>query len=135
MKFIQRIKDYFAPAYSVKYAEPTVDVRVLSAIGKDAVFLTASNKKDYFYYFPVKVKNIDVAKYLFIRNGIPVRMHKTMYNYTKESVLRVPMTAIPKNSPQRKFVDAIDTYPDLMSAEEIESTLSLLRRQMKGYER
>lgn len=131
MKILQTIKDYFAPAYSVKYANPVEDVKILSAIGREAVFLTARNGKNYFYYFPATENNLSLAKYLLVRNGIPAKSHITTYHYKKEPCLRVLAKSLGKNTPARRFVDSIDVY-QARHYTEINERLEIIRQQMQG---
>ena len=69
MKIIEYIRDYFAPAYSNKYANPIEDAKLLSAIGSEGEFICARNGKSYFYYAPYDARNMDVAQYLLRRNA------------------------------------------------------------------
>ena len=110
MKILQTIKDYFAPAYSVKYANPVEDVKILSAIGREALFLTARNGKNYFYYFPDTENNLSLAKYLLVRNGVPAKSHITTYHYqfnalTKEEVTLPDLTGYTIKDSNENVID------------------------------
>lgn len=135
MKILEIIKDYFAPAYSTRFANPSQDAKILSALGKEAVYLTASNGRGYLYYFPYKQKDINIAQYLMRRNGVGAYKHMTTYHYVREQVLRVPVGVIKANPNIKKFLDDINvsgSCKDFGGSEIFDEKLNLVRRQMQG---
>lgn len=137
MKIIQQIKDYFAPAYSVQYANPTEDVKTLSSLCGEKIYLTARNGKNYFYFFPYNEYDVTVAKYLFVRNGIPMRIHTSVYHYKKEKALRIPRAFLDANPDKKDFVEDINRYnPDnIIPEEKLLQRVKVARRQMQGHAR
>lgn len=138
MKILREIRDYFLPAYSVKYADPENDIIILSIMGRQVEYLVHSKTgKRYFYYFLSDGCNLDVAKYLFRRNGVPVVKHNTHYNWSAgiERVLRVPMSVLENNERVNDFVRQISPISYRNNISDYDERIKIIKRQKMGYER
>lgn len=132
MKFFEIVKDYFAPAYSNKFANSVEDSKILSQLAKDALFLRASNGKDYYYYFPKGRTNIGVAQYLLRRNGISAKKHNSKYYYEGCLVLRVPKNTVYRNAKLKTFIESIDVDTNYFDDDKLQLLLRKVCQQMKG---
>ena len=114
-KNIVYIKKFFAPNKNFVAPFAEGDAETLSVMGTDARFLRARNVRVYFYYYLLDNANLDVAKYLFARNGLKAKIHNSHYYFYKRPVLRVPLKCINEKPEYMKFVKSIDvakTMPD-----------------------
>lgn len=132
MKIIESIRNYFAPAYSNKYANPIEDAKLLSAIGGEGEFICARNGKSYFYYAPYDARNMDVAQYLLRRNGVRASRHFSKYYCPPETVLRAPRREIEKRPETKHFVESIYVYKKPGADYDTGAMLKLVRAQMMG---
>ncbi len=133
MTILQTIKDYFAPAYSTKFADPAMDAKMLSALGKSSMYIKASNGHTYYYFFPEHADNLRVAKYLFNRNGVQIKAHTSGYYCGRDAALRILQKNVKANKRAEKFIGSINVAND--SFENMEQRLALIKRQMQGYEK
>ncbi len=131
MKFFETIKDYFAPAYSSKFANPVEDAKLLSALCRDSLYLRARNGKSYYYYFPHDEGHIDIAKHLFLRNGVNINNHESRYYCEPYESLRILDSKLKKNSQNMAFIGAINSSI-VMKPEELQSRIKTIYVQMKG---
>jgi len=132
MKLLEVIKNYFAPGYDKKLANPVEDAKILSAIGRESTFLNARNGLNYYYYFAKEEQDTPVAQYLFVRNGVKIKKHNSQYYYTPRLGLRVRACDIKDNETNKKFIDAICPDSSLIEKEELEARIAVIRRQMRG---
>lgn len=132
MNFFEIVKDYFSSSRCAKFANPVEDAKVLSAIAKESIYLKASNGVQYYYYFPQDKKNIYIAKYLMVRNGVKVKVHNSKYYYVKHKALRIPRSKLERNSRIKNFVESINICNNAMTKAMIESKLKAICCQMNG---
>lgn len=133
MTIFESIKNYFAPAYDKRLVNPVKDAELLSALGRESVFITASDSKEYYYYFPIDSKDVNIAKYLLRRNGVPVRVHVSTYHYHPHKALRAPSKLVTGNAAAQKFVDSIDVENSKMLVDEVNTQRAIILRQMSGH--
>lgn len=132
MKFFETIKNYFAPGYDKKLANPVEDARVLAAMSADSMFLTATNGCKYYYYFARNEQDTSVAKYLLARNGVKTQKHRSSYYYVPRIGLRVKTDVLDKNQAAKDFIGSIDLSAPFADADEVQKRIMLARNQMKG---
>ena len=132
LKFIEVIKDYFAPAYSSKFSNPEQDAKILSQIGMDSLFLNASNGRNYYYYFPKAPAHLYLAQYLLRRNGINVRTHNSRYFYDPRKALRIPKAEVVNNQAKKDFIESIDVGANFFEENNLNLFLREIRSQMQG---
>lgn len=132
MKLFESIKNYFAPGYDKRLIKPVEDARILSAIGKDSTYLTASNGFRYYYYFTQDEKDTSVAKFLMRRNGVKVKTHTSKYYYVPKVCLRIRTVELNKLPKAKLFVESIDSSLPFSDAEELQQKIAIVRNQMKG---
>lgn len=136
MKIVQTIKDYFAPAYSKRFANPVEDICVLGNLCSNSLYLTANNGKGYYYFFPKTPSQIKVAKYLFNRNGVPVKIHYSKYYMgVQTKVLRIQNKQMAADKKVQDFVYNVDMAAKNSASftkQQLAEKLVLLNKQMNG---
>ena len=132
MTFFDTIKNYFAPGYDKRLVDSFKDAELLSSLSREAGFIVASNKKEYYYYFPLEDNDINLARFLFRRNGIPMQVHVSTYHYHPQKALRVLRNSVVKNEARKRFIESVDTENVKMLQDEINAQKAIIARQMKG---
>lgn len=137
MKILREIRDYFLPAYSVKYADPENDIKMLAKMVRQTErLINGKTGKRYVYCFLSDDKNLRTAQYLFRRNGVPVVCHKSHYNWSGyEWVLRISNDVLDKDEYINNFINSIEAQRRSVSVPDYDERIKIIKRQRMGYER
>lgn len=133
MKILEVIKDYFAPGYSKKLANPEADAKLLADMSSRIIDIKASNGKKYQYFFVSYSARPDVMLFLARRNGVKMQFHNSSYNSTKhrDPVLRIREDVVNKNPEVKEFLDKVKAYEKLNKSKD-EAYYQTVIRQMHG---
>lgn len=131
MKFFESIKNYFKSEKNEIFCNSEEDAKILSAIGRESIYLKASNGRYYYYYFPQSEASVDIAKYLLNRNGVMVKKHKSRYYYPHYASLRISRNKLDKNVIAKKFVGSIHIDISNINSSEIDNLLKKVYGQRK----
>ncbi len=87
------------------------DIKFLSMLSSsDTRELCASNGKYYYYFFMTNDNYIDIAKFVFARNGFNAEIHNTKYYYTgRQPVLRILKRDYANRKDLTGFIKSIST--------------------------
>lgn len=128
---IEYIQNFFTAPKLAKglsqFAED--DIYLLSCMASETYFLNAKDGKNYFYYALQEKENIDVARFLFARNGLKANVHKSKYFYTPKSVLRILNKDFYNKPEQKNFVRSINV--NYYNGEDISKRILQIRTEMK----
>ena len=128
-KSIEIIKDFFTPRNKNVNLGAAEDIKILSKLADKAEYMRARNGVVYFYYVPSNEKDIDIAKFLMVRNGLKPHVHKSRYSYAPVMVLRILHSDIRKSPSRRLFVRSIK--PKLhVNIQDYDSVIQSIRNQM-----
>lgn len=87
------------------------DIKLLSAMCAEVHVLIAGNGGKYWYYFPDKIENVDVAQYLMARNGVvpTLRMSRYFAGWgNRRPALRLSQSYLLQHPEQNAFVKQIE---------------------------
>lgn len=129
-KGVEYIKNIFSQNVSCPGKDSVRDAETLSFIGADARFLRARNGCVYFYYCPLNVADLEVAKFLLARNGIRASVHNSRFYYRVRPILRAPRRRIAGNPERMNFVKSIDVTNN-KSVPDFESRMREIQNQMQ----
>lgn len=133
----QITKSLFTKKPSVGREDTMESVYALSYISMGHMFSTvASNGFKYYYFFSYDKQNIEIAEYIFGKNGIyPVRHDSSLYHGEKV-VLRIPYFMLLCNKNAHRFMDLLlcdmwHTKQYKCSLTEYENCFKKLKQEMK----
>lgn len=128
---IEYIKNFFTAPKLSEGLSPFADedIYLLSCMASETCFLNAKDGKNYFYYVLHEKGNMDVARFLFARNGLKASVHKSEYFYTPKSVLRILNKDFAGKTEQKKFVRSIKV--NYYNGENINNRILQVRTEMK----
>ena len=117
----------------VTSSDPQQDIKLLANIARFSCYMRAQNGNVYWYYVPKNSLDIDVAKYLFERNGVIPTFRNSRYgDYNKRNpVLRMKQSYVQNNKRVSKFMESIKQCGNMkQTPQEIELMILKIRSQM-----
>ena len=105
---VNYVKNLFPGVAQVAVSDnPQLDVKVMSYLAMNKLYLVARNGHLYWYCF-VNNQYLPVAKYILRSNGVNANLYYSRYYYgEKKPVLRIRMSKLKRNSAGLEFVESV----------------------------
>lgn len=110
------------------------DAQLLSELCSDVRRMPATNSRKYWYLFLRDRKYVDVALYLFGRNGLEPQFHNSRYNMFgggRQPSLRIETKHLDNNPQFNEFIKLISAQRK-MNYKDLEVRVAAIREQMKS---
>lgn len=129
---VNYVKNLFPGMAPVAVSDnPQLDVKVMSYLAMNKLYLVARDGHLYWYCF-VNNKDLPVAKYILRSNGVNANLHYSRYYYVKEPALRIRASKLKRNTTGAEFVESV-MHSEISNFDEqsIENRIQQIRQKVR----